>query len=227
MKSTVRLTVWDGAERAQSFLLFGQTTRGGEGRGGVRICEVEPCHWEALLPPGSNSNHASSFVEQAGEGTMVMTWFGGGSEGKQSGVSIYISCLAHGVAGNCTTAQWTSEPPIMVSLRDGYANQVLHRSASITFYPGFGMCSMYCHHPCAQAERSPRRCRTPLSPSRRTQRVRNRDPRGYQADIRRPCIHWLHVWQQARGATARSPVKSYAASAKSLAPPDAQQMLCM
>ena len=45
--------------------------------------------------------------------------------------------------------------------------------------------------------------------------------------IRRPCIHWLHVSQQARGATARSPVKSYAASAKSLAPPDAQQMLCM
>ena len=103
------------------------------------IREVEPSHWEALLPPGSTSNHAS-FVEQAGEGTMVMTWFGGSREGK-SGVSIYVSRLAHGVAGNLTDAQWSE--PLMVSSRDGYSNQVRDELHYVN-----GMCCICYSRPC-------------------------------------------------------------------------------
>ena len=65
-----------------------------------------------MIPP-FKSNHAS-FLEMMNDGTLVMAWFSGTSEGANN-CSIVVAHLLH------NSTQWTNAT--LVSRRDGYSNQ--------------------------------------------------------------------------------------------------------
>lgn len=84
--------------------------------------EVEAGRWDALLPPGGNSNHAS-FIEETDGRRMVMTWFAGSEEG-MGGVAVNVATLDPQWAdqGSIAGSAWSDASE--VSERDGYSNQV-------------------------------------------------------------------------------------------------------